>query len=101
MLACAPSDLPHRGRGLADGVGGRPEQLVGDREEQAAMGDERVLDHALEAVTGRPLRRASGMSQASEKPCEVIPSAVLLLVDRLAKAMHAVSSTMAAAPSCS
>jgi hypothetical protein len=32
------------------GVGGRAEQLVGDGEEQAAVGDERVVGHAVEAT---------------------------------------------------
>src|SRR5712692_1962178 len=65
------------------------------------MGDERVLGHAVNAVNDFSVRLASGISQASEKPCDVIPSAALLLVHRLAKAMHAVSSTIAAGPSCS
>src|SRR5258708_23436627 len=63
------------------------------------MGDERVLGHAVDATPDLSGRLASGISQASEKPCDVIPSAVLLLVDMLAKAMHTVSSTIAAGPS--
>src|SRR5205823_12615019 len=63
--------------------------------------DERVLGHAADICTDFSGLAASGISQASEKPCELMPSAVLLLVDRLAKAMHAVSSTTAAGPSCS
>src|SRR3977135_4238186 len=63
------------------------------------MGDERVLDHAVDATTEFLGRAASGISHAAEKPCDVIPSAVLLLVDMLAKAMHTVSSTIAAGPS--
>src|SRR6266511_3901119 len=75
-------------------IGRRPEHLVGDREQQAAVGDERVLGHTVDTTRelSRDCRRAESRTHR-EKPCDVMPSAVLFLVDRLAKAMHAVSST--------
>ena len=42
---------------------------------------------------------ASGLSHEAEKPCDSIPSALLLLVARLENAMNAVSSIIAAGPS--
>ena len=47
-------------------VGRRPEHLVGDREQQAAVGDERVLGHAVDATPDFCGLLASGISQASE-----------------------------------
>ena len=58
---------------LADvlGVGRRAEHLVGDGEEQAAVGDERVVGHAVEAT-------ASGLrSHAAANSCDSMPNAVL------------------------
>src|SRR5215211_407409 len=82
--------------GLLDhvlGVGGRAEHLVGDGEEQAAVGDERVVGHVVDAT-------ASGLrSQAAEWPWDSMPNAVLVRVYRFASAMNAVSSTSAGAPS--
>src|SRR6266567_2837052 len=63
------------------------------------MGDERVLDHALDATTECSGRAASGISHAAEKPCDSIPSALLLLVAKLEQAMTTVSSIIAAGPS--
>jgi hypothetical protein len=75
------------------GVGGGPEHLVGDGEEQAAVGDERVVGPIVKGT-------ASGFrSQAAEKPWDSMPNAVLVRVYRLASAMNAVSSTSAGAPS--
>ncbi len=48
------------------GVGRRAEHLVGDREQEAAMDDERVLGHAVDATPRFCGRAASGISQASE-----------------------------------
>src|ERR687898_2921710 len=82
--------------GLLDhvlGVGGRAEHLVSDGEQQAAVGDERVVGHVVEGT-------ASGFrSQAAENSCDSMPNAVLVRVYRLANAMNAVSSTSAGAPS--
>ena len=48
-------------------IGRRAEHLVGDREQQAAMGGERVrAGHAAGAARGVCGRRASGISHASE-----------------------------------
>jgi hypothetical protein len=49
-------------------VGRRPEHLVGDGEQQAAMGDERVLGHTVDATPEFAGRGASGTSHAEEKP---------------------------------
>ena len=74
------------------GVGRGTEHLVGDREEQATVRDERVVDHALEAT-------ASGLrSQAAENSCDSMPMATLERAMRLASAMTVVSSTRAAGP---
>src|SRR5215203_4329446 len=84
--------------GLLDhvlGVGSRAEHLVGDGEQQAAVGDERVVGHVVEGT-------ASGFrSHASAKPSDSMPSATLPLVVKLANEMTAVSSTSAGSPSCS
>ena len=57
-------------------VGRRPEHLVGDREQQAAMGDERVLGHAVDATPesqgARPAesrRRRRSPATRSRAPC--------------------------------
>ncbi len=63
------------------------------------MGDERVLDHAFDATTECSGCAASGISHAAEKPCDSIPSALLLLVAKLEQAMTTVSSIIAAGPS--
>jgi len=82
--------------GLLDdvlGVGGGAEHLVGDGEEQVAVGDERVVGHAAAG-------RGSGFrSQAAEKPWDVTPSAMLERAYMFASATYAVSSTSAGAPS--
>src|SRR5580704_8673296 len=63
------------------------------------MGDERILGHDADATPDFSARAASGISHAAEKPCDLIPCAVLALVAMLEKAMKAVSSTSAAGPS--
>src|SRR5262249_46364132 len=82
------------------GVGRRAEHLVGDGEEQAAVGDERVGAGAHDA-DGTPVRSASGASpQAAAKPSDSMPRATLPRGVRLAKPPTWVSSTTAASPSC-
>ena len=44
-------------------------------------------------------RSASGSLQSFENPCDSMPSAMFARVDMLENAIHAVSSTIAAAPS--
>src|SRR5215216_2556784 len=84
------------------GVCSRAEHLVGDGEQQAAVGDERVVSHEADATPGRAVGAASGFrSHASAKPSDSMPSATLPLVVKLANEMTAVSSTSAAAPSAS
>src|SRR6202042_1489136 len=82
--------------GLLDDVFGvrcRAEHFIGDGKEQPAVGVERVVLHAVEAV-------ASGVrSQAAEKPCDSMPIATLDRAMRLAAATNMVSSTRAAGPS--
>src|SRR5215212_9641198 len=89
--------------GLLDhvlGVGGRAEHLVGDGEQQAAVGYERVVGHVGECRT--LLGLAKGFrSQATENSCDSMPKAVLVRVYRFASPMNAVSSTSADAPSAS
>src|SRR5580658_878049 len=75
------------------GVGRRAEHLVGNGEQQAAVGDERIVGHAVEGT-------ASGLrSQAAENSCDSMPIAVLERVMKFASAINEVSSTSAAGPS--
>src|SRR5690606_9337046 len=75
------------------GVRGRAEHLVRDGEQQAAVGQERVVAHTVDAT-------ASGVrSQAAAKPCDPMPKAILVRAIMFASAMYAVSSTSAGAPS--
>src|SRR5215211_6747026 len=83
-------------------VGRGAEHLVDDGEQQAAVGDERVVAHEADATPGCAVGTASGFrSHASAKPSDSMPSATLPLVVKLANEMTAVSSTSAAAPSSS
>src|SRR5690606_23918396 len=77
------------------GVGDRAEHLVGDGEQQAAVGDEGLLAHPVDAT---PRSASGGIPQAAAKPSDSMPRATLPRVLRLAKAMTEVSSTNAADP---
>ncbi len=81
------------------GVGCGAEHLVGDGEEQAAVGDERVVGHACDAT---PLGCARGARpHAAENPWASMPRATFVRANWFASATHAVSSTSAGAPSAS
>src|SRR5690606_5147051 len=83
------------------GVGRRAEHLVGHREEEAAVGREGVVVvvHAEEANLADA--GARGKAHSAENSSDSMPRAMLLRVERLAKATMAVSSMSVSAPSCS
>ena len=86
--------------GLLDdvlGVGGGAEHLVGDCEQQAAVGDERIVGHALPDGVADGVARGS-RPQLDAYSCDSIPNATLDRVAVFASAMYMVSSTSASAP---
>src|SRR3954470_3726069 len=88
--------LPPQPRLLHDvvGVRGRAEHLVGDGEQQAALGDEGVGGH-VEATLGTA---SGGRSHDAENSAERMPSATLPRADMFIAPILAVSSSSAAGP---